>query len=113
MDIDRIFDSLSKKSIRNSAFFGRKVITVKERDMRKYIPYFKKSLNLFNSKENFRTHECIKHIHAIKNGKYYQAHIDYGNVNRGFIFGLLHLFTDVIPYFIWHLIKWKEPYSFD
>jgi len=110
--IEVIYNSLEKKKISSDHFFGRELVTIKKSDFNKFRKEFRESSNIFNKKKNYRSKEnFIKHIHAIGDGDYMQFHYDYGNINKNFSLFILHFFIDVIPFFIWHLIKLKKPYT--
>jgi hypothetical protein len=108
---DGIYNELKNKSIKINIFFGRELITVSQSDFKFYEKYFESCFSLFNKKENFRTDSAFKHIHAIKDANLVEFHYDYGNFKKYPIFYLFHFFIDVLPYFIWHLIKLKKPYD--
>jgi hypothetical protein len=113
MTVDNIYNALEKKSIGITGFFGRKLITIADKDFYEYERYFVPTKNLFNRKINYRTKNMFKHIHAIRENGFVQLHYDYGNSSENIIMAIPHLFIDVIPYFLWHLLHLKKPYQMD
>ena len=107
---EEIYCFFRKKSIRINYFFGRELILISGKTFKKQEKGFVRTSGI-NGKINYRTKRPFKHIHAFKSGRYVEAHYDYGNPNLCFILFPVHLIADVIPYFVWHLIKGKKPYD--
>lgn len=110
MNCNQIFKELKKKQININYFFNRELITIRFEDFKKYQKYFSKPIKIGN-KDNFRTKDKFKHIHAVKSNNLVEIHFDYGNLYQNYLLSIPHLFLDVIPYFTWHIITWKKPYK--
>lgn len=106
-----IYQSLEKKAVRRSHFFGRSLVVVRKEDFNHYQDYFNESPNIFNIKKNYRTRDWLQHIHAVETGSLIEFHYDFGNVDKSIILGGVHLLLDVVPYFFWFLIRRKKPYE--
>lgn len=111
MEREAVFLSLKNKSIDCSYFFGRALFVVRYDDFSEYREHFKKSTNILNTKENFRTNNYLKHIHAVRTGNYIEFHYDYGNPDKHFLLILVHGVIDVIPYFFHSFYTGRKPYT--
>ena len=110
MKVTDIYSELRLKSLKDSHFFGRKIYLVKSSDFEEYMDYFTEAPNILNDKRNYRTNGKFKHIHAIGSDSLIEFHYDFGNLYEFAPMAVPHLFFDVIPYFLYHLITLKRPY---
>ena len=108
MTATEIFNELEEKSIGKCHFFGRHVILVRSADFDRYRPYFIETANILNDKENYRTREVSRHVHAMKSGDLVGLHMDYANLYRFSVMAVPHLFFDVIPYFLYFSVVEKK-----
>lgn len=110
---EKIFSELRYKKIGLNKFFDRELIKIKTKDFLEYKEYFLGPVNIINisNQKNYRSNRFYKHIHAIVGKDVTEIHFDYGNIFKCSLLGLVHFLKDVIPYFLWHLIKWKKPYK--
>jgi hypothetical protein len=111
LKLEEIYLRLQSKSIERSHFFGRALCVVTFEDFIEYKQYFKESTNILNLKENFRTDNYFKHIHAVKTNDYIEFHYDYGNPDKHFLLVLVHGVIDVIPYFLHSFYSGRKPYA--
>ena len=105
-----IFNSLKVKSLKVKKIFRKEFMLIELNSFIPYKKYFSTGIKI-GTKINYRSDRYIKHIHAIKYDDKIEIHFDYGNLYKFLPLGLIHFFYDVIPYFLWHLIKLKKPYS--
>jgi len=108
---EQICKFFKEKAIRIKNFFGRELILVYKRDFDKKKRLFEPVSSFTNNLKNYRTRRFFKHLHAIEDGKYVELHYDYGNWNVNVLGFLIHLISDVIPYFAYHFITRKKPYN--
>jgi hypothetical protein len=113
MTDSQIYSALQSRALRHSSFFGRRLYIVKRSDFEAYGDFFSENKNLLNAKRNFRTNRRFKHIHAIQTGDLVEFHWDYGNLYASRAMAVPHFLFDVIPYFVWHLLTFKKPYSIE
>lgn len=85
--------------------FDRDLIWVTKESFLKVQHYFVTEFNIVHTGINFRSRGYLSHIHAVDQGDCVGVHKDFGNLARFFPLGLLHLFCDVIPYYIFARIK--------
>lgn len=93
-----------------SRFFGRRLHVLPYAEFQKYEEYFSPSPNIFNTKNNYRSHSGFRHIHAVRTDNLVEFHYDYGNLDQNILYAPLHAVLDVIPYFIHFLLVWRKPY---
>ncbi len=111
MPIDDIYQKLAEKSIHRSHFFGRSLHAVLAEDFAAVKAYFAPSYNLLNNKQNFRTKNPFRHIHAIQIDEVIEFHYDYGNPDKGVLFVIFHVVLDVVPYYLYFLLRLQWPYA--
>ena len=108
---EEIYRELRLRATRVEPFWGGETIHVQKEDFRKYQGYFVETRNIFNRLRNYRTPHKFRHLHAVEGAEQVGVHVDYGNP-RGSLFGkVVHLFRDVIPYFVSHAVHLKKPYN--
>lgn len=111
MDSEILFEQLKQKKLWQSNFFSRDLVVIRKKDFDAYKEYFINSKNILNNLSNYRSNHYFRHIHAIDFGEYVQIHMDNGNMSKFLLFAIPHFFFDMIPYFTYHLINFKKPYS--
>ncbi len=106
-----IYKFFKKRAIRINHFFGRELILVSMNDFKKQKHWFEPSMGSFHRKKDLRTRRSLRHIHAVKDTNYVEVHYDYGNINLNPLNFVIHFIFDVVPYFFYHLVRWKKPYK--
>jgi hypothetical protein len=94
------------KSTHRSKPFDRSFVWVTKKDFESVAGYFIEEFNILHlDTKSFRTRKYFLHIHAIEQGEYIFVHRDFGNVAYFLPLGVIHLFVDVIPYFVFARVK--------
>jgi hypothetical protein len=93
------------KKVASRKILGKDHFWILKKDFEAVKNNFAREFNPFNPGRSLRSREYFLHIHAIEQGDYVFVHKDLGNVARFFPLGLIHLFVNVIPFFIYILIK--------
>jgi len=105
---DKLWQQLKNESYSQVRLMGsRSSFLLSKNDFEKYKSHFIYSGGFLRG-GGFRTKETLKHIHAKMYEKCVELHIDYGNVAKMPFLCLIHFFTDVMPYIIFCLIKYKR-----
>ena len=58
----------------------------------------------------WRSTDRFRHWHAVKFDEFVELHCDFGNLNRHYLLGLVHLVVDVIGYMMWCILRHGKPY---
>lgn len=95
-----------QKSICRAKPFDRSLVWVKRADFESVSSYFIEEFNILHiNKQSFRSRGYLIHIHAIDQGEHVLVHRDFGNVARFLPLGVIHLFFDVLPYYVLARVK--------
>ncbi|TSD05309.1 MAG: hypothetical protein Greene07147_630 [Parcubacteria group bacterium Greene0714_7] len=113
MNATDVYRELKTRSIGASRIFHRELLIVDSTVFDEYEVHFVKVFHALNRKTNYRTPGTFRHIHAIKSGSLVEIHYDFGNLNKFFVMAVPHFFLDMVPYFLYHLITFRKPYSID
>jgi hypothetical protein len=100
-----LWSYFSEHKVSSARPFDRDFIWVKKEDFQRVRQNFVKEFNFIHSGESFRSMGLISHIHAVDQGDVVLVHFDIGNVARFFPTSLIHLFADVIPYYVFAWFK--------
>ena len=106
-----IFNKLKEKRLFSERIFGKDFVVINYNDFEPYKKYFSEPVEI-GTATNFRSKGYFKHIHAIQRENKVQIHLDNANEYLFKPLFVIHFFLDVIPYFLWHLLKFKKPYKF-
>jgi hypothetical protein len=104
MRADELYQQLKSYAIAHTRSFGKSHYVISQDVFFEYQHLFVKRRNLFNKRDDYRTTDLLKHVHAIHEGDFVEFHMDYGNVFESTLSGIPHLFIDAIPYFTYYVI---------
>lgn len=100
-----LWQYFNEKKVAYSRPFDRDFIWITKTDFEIVQDFFVAEFNILNKGASFRSRAFFLHIHALVQGEYIFIHKDIGNVARFLPLGVIHLFIDVIPYFVLAKIK--------
>jgi len=99
MSAERLYELLYQQAKPKHRFFGRRHFELAYQDFKALEVHFKKSRNILNRYENFRTRHWFRHIHVMRIGEVIEFHLDYANPDKGIMMAMTHFVVDVVPYF--------------
>ena len=111
MNQEQIWQYALDKKIAFSHPFDRDFVWIKKNDFNKIKKHFRKEYNFLHPGKSFRTSAYLKHIHAVEQSEYVFIHFDFGNSTRFWPLVVFHFLADVLPYFLFCLIK-RKPLNF-
>lgn len=106
--IQKLWEDIYLKKIAKTHPFDRDFIWLKKEDFEKFKIYFTEDYNPLHKGKSYRSNNYFKHLHAVEQGHFIFIHFDHGNYKKFFLLLLIHFFIDVIPYFIFCLVKRKK-----
>ena len=93
--------------------FDRDFLWISKENFKEIQRYFSAEFNLLNPKgKSYRTFSFLRHIHAVEKEDYMFMHFDFGNPSRFLPLAIIHFFIDVLPFFVFCLVKRKPPKYF-
>lgn len=108
MNTQQIWQHIFQKKVALSHPFDRDFVWINKHDFVLIEKYFIKEFNPLQIGTSYRSNNYFKHIHAVEQEKYFFVHFDHGNIRKCFPLIIIHFFIDVLPYFIFCLLKRKR-----
>ncbi|NCP67385.1 hypothetical protein GW756_04120 [bacterium] len=86
-------------------------IVIRHEDFKRIQHRFKPTKTVFHWwRPTWRSTDRLRHWHAVKFDEFVELHCDFGNLNRHYLLGLLHLFVDVLGYMTWCFLRHGKPW---